>query len=103
VPQFAVLDKRFPITLEEAVCGGKVTVPTISGKIALTIPKNSSSGKLMRLKGRGAEDPKTMKKGDQFVKLMVTLPAEADSELEKFIKKWSAKNDDSKNIREHLG
>ncbi|HPF45427.1 MAG: J domain-containing protein [Alphaproteobacteria bacterium] len=94
---------ELPITLEEAVCGGKVTVPTISGKIALTIPKNSSSGKLMRLKGRGAEDPKTMKKGDQFVKLMVTLPAEADSELEKFIKKWSAKNDDSKNIREHLG
>ena len=96
---------ELPITLEEAVMGGKVTVPTISGKIALTIPKNSSSGKMMRLKGRGAEDPKTKKKGDQFVKLMVMLPDENDSELEKLIKKWSTKNKDteSKNIREHLG
>lgn len=94
-----------PITLEEAVLGAKITVPTVSGKIALTIPKNSSSGKTMRLKGKGATDPKTKTTGDQLVKLMVMLPGEDDSELEKFVKKWSTKkkNDQAKSIRGHLG
>ncbi len=93
-----------PITLKEAALGGKVTVPTISGKIALNIPKNSSSGKIMRLKGKGAADPKTKKKGDQLVKLMVMLPDEIDSDLEKSIKKWSSnlKSDNAKNIRKHM-
>ncbi len=95
---------ELPITLEEAVLGAKVTVPTISGKISLTIPKNSSSGKTMRLKGKGAADPKTKKTGDQLVKLMIMLPDEADSNLEKIIKKWSTDSKDSevKNIRGHL-
>ena len=93
-----------PITLKEAALGGKVTVPTISGKIALNIPKNSSSGKIMRLKEKGAADVKTKKKGDQLVKLMVMLPDEIDSDLEKSIKKWSSKlkSDNAKNIRKHL-
>ena len=93
-----------PITLKEAVLGGKVTVPTISGKIALNIPKNSSSGKIMRLKEKGAIDTKTKKKGDQLVKLMVMLPDEIDDDLEKSIKKWSSKlkSDNAKNIRKHL-
>ena len=93
-----------PITLDEAVLGGKVTVPTISGKIALNIPKSSSSGKIMRLKGKGATDTKSKKKGDQLVKLMIMLPKNDDAELEKSIKKWSTKNnhDDLKNIRKHL-
>ncbi|MBL4603251.1 MAG: DnaJ domain-containing protein [Emcibacteraceae bacterium] len=94
-----------PITLEEAILGGKVTIPTISGKIVLSIPKNSNSGKIMRLKGKGATDPKTKKIGDQFVKLMIMLPEKINSDLEKNIKKWSTKNKDTevKNIRGHLG
>lgn len=93
-----------PITLDEAVLGAKVTVPTAVGKIALTIPKNSSSGKTMRLKGKGATDPKSKKSGDQLVRLMINLPSKTDSELEKFVKKWSTtSNDDDKNkLREHL-
>ena len=94
-----------PITLEEAILGGKVTIPTISGKIALAIPKNSNSGKIMRLKGKGATDPKTKKTGDQLVKLIVMLPEKINSELEKNIKKWSTKNRETevKDIRRHLG
>jgi len=93
-----------PITLDEAVLGGKVTVPTISSKIALKVPENSSSGKIMRLKGKGAADPKTKKKGDQLVKLMIMLPSSPDSELEKSVEKWSTKQkkDYLKNIRGHL-
>lgn len=93
-----------PITLDEAVLGCKVTIPTLTGKISLTIPKNSSSGKVMRLKGKGATDPKTKKKGDQLVKLMIVLPSEEDNELEKIIKKWSTNNNlyDLKKIRGHI-
>lgn len=93
-----------PITLDEAVLGAKVTVPTLSGKIALTIPKNSSSGKTMRLKGKGATDPKSTQTGDQLVRLMVNIPSETDSELEKFVKKWSTKQKDysADKIRGHL-
>lgn len=93
-----------PITLEEAVLGGKVTVPTISGKIALNIPQSSSSGKVMRLKGKGATDLKSKKTGDQLVKLLIMLPEALNSDLEKNIKKWSTKTRDSdvKKIRGHM-
>lgn len=93
-----------PITLEEAIMGGKVTVPTVNGKIALNIPKSSNSGKTMRLKGKGAADPKSKKKGDQLVKLMVMLPNSKNSELEKSVKKWSnkVKETEVKNIRGHF-
>jgi len=99
------IQMELPITIEEAVLGAKVTVPTISGKISLNIPKNSSSGKTMRLKGKGATDAKSKKSGDQLVKLMVMLPSEVDSDLEKSIKKWSTKSKeaDVKKIRGHLG
>lgn len=60
-----------PITPWEAALGAKVTVPTLAGKIALTIPANAKSGQKMRLKGRGlpAKEP-----GDQFVVLQIINP-----------------------------
>ncbi len=93
-----------PITLDEAVLGAKITVPTITGKIALTIPKNSNSGKVMRLKGKGATNPKTKAKGDQLVKLMIMLPSEGNKEIETAVTKWAKKNGDSEKtkIRSHL-
>lgn len=93
-----------PITLEEAILGGKVTVPTISGKIALNVPKNSNSGKTMRLKAKGATDPKSKKKGDQLVKLIIMLPSTGKSELEKQVKKWSTKvkKEEVNAIRGHM-
>lgn len=93
-----------PITLEEAVLGGKVTVPTATGKIALKIPKHSSSGKTMRLKGKGAMDPKTKEKGDQLVKLQIMLLGDNLAGLEKSVKKWSSKDKDAETnkIRGHF-
>lgn len=69
-----------PITLKEAVLGAKITVPTPYGAVALTIPPYSSSGKILRLKGRGVKD-----KGDQLVKLMIVLPEHADADLTDFV------------------
>lgn len=75
-----------PITLKEAVLGAKITVPTPYGEVALTIPPYSSSGKTLRLKGRGVKD-----KGDQLVKLMIVLPEHSNADLTKFVETWDAK------------
>ena len=60
-----------PITLDEAVLGGKVEAPTIGGPVNLTIPKGASSGQMLRLRGRGMRG-----KGDQKVELKIVMPAE---------------------------
>ncbi|MFN0022664.1 MAG: DnaJ C-terminal domain-containing protein [Parvularculaceae bacterium] len=76
-----------PITLTEAVLGGKITAPTIAGDVSISIPKNSSSGAVLRLKGRGvARDGRPG--GDQYVKLKIVLPEGGDAELEAFIRQW---------------
>jgi DnaJ-class molecular chaperone len=76
-----------PVTLREAVLGAKIKVPTPDGAVMLTVPKGSSSGKLLRLKGRGFT-AKDGQRGDQLVQLTVDLPA-GDAELEKFASDWS--------------
>ena len=64
-----------PVTLKEAVLGAKVKVPTAEGPVMLTIPKGSSSGKVLRLKGRGFT-AKDGKRGDQLVTREIDVPAE---------------------------
>ena len=76
-----------PVTLKEAVLGAKVKVPTPDGPVMLSVPKGSSSGKLLRIKGRGFSD-KDGKRGDQLVQLAIDLPA-GDAALEKFAADWS--------------
>lgn len=78
-----------PIRLDEAVKGGKVKVPTVDGPVMLSIPAGSSSGKVLRLKGKGFHG-KTGKRGDQLVTLMIDIPAE-DAELCRFIDEWGGK------------
>ena len=75
-----------PVTLPEAVLGAKVTVPTIDGKVTLTVPAGASSGATLRLKGKGAPGPQG--RGDQLVTLKVMLPNAPDHELEEFMRKW---------------
>ena len=76
-----------PITLKEAVLGAKITIPTLESKVALTVPANSNSGTILRLRGKGIKSKG--KTGDLLVKLIVTLPEKPDEDLEKFVKKWS--------------
>jgi DnaJ-class molecular chaperone len=78
-----------PITLDEAVLGAKVKVPTVEGAVMLSVPKGSSSGKVLRLKGRGFTG-KNGDRGDQLVTLMIDIPAE-DGELARFVEGWSGK------------
>jgi len=81
---------ELPVTLAEAVLGGKVEVPTIDGPVTMTVPTGSNSGTTLRLKGRGIVDPKSGQRGDQYVRLKVVLPKSADPELEDFVRRWSA-------------
>ena len=76
-----------PIALDEAVLGAKVKVPTVDGAVMLSIPKGSSSGKTLRLKGKGFTG-KSGQRGDQLVTLMVDIPAD-DEELASFVEGWS--------------
>lgn len=62
-----------PISLKEAVAGGKVKVPTVDGPILLTVPQRTNSGATLRIKGRGFTD-KAGERGDQLVSLMIHLP-----------------------------
>ncbi len=81
---------NLPVTLAEAISGAKVTVPTIDGKVAVTIPPGANSGTTLRLKGKGAGTAGA--RGDQLVTLKVMLPDRADDELADFLKKWESKN-----------
>ena len=78
---------NLPVTLKEAVLGAKVKVPTPEGPVMVTIPKGSSSGKVLRLKGRGFAG-KDGKRGDQLVTVTVDLPA-SDPALQQFAEGWN--------------
>jgi DnaJ-class molecular chaperone len=81
-----------PISLKEAVLGAKLKVPTPSGTVTLAVPKWSSTGRVLRLKGRGV--PRSDgSKGDQYVTLRLMLPQKPDPQLEKFIAKWQPAED----------
>ena len=79
---------ELPVSLSEAVLGGKVKTPTPTGDVMLSIPKGANTGTVLRLKGKGV--PKADgSHGDQYVTLKVMLPEKPDPELEEFIARWS--------------
>lgn len=79
-----------PITLNEAVLGGSVRTPTIGGPVMLKVTPGSTTGKVMRLRGRGLLDRRTGRHGDQLVTLRVALPEQPDETLKKFLQEWEA-------------
>jgi DnaJ-class molecular chaperone len=78
-----------PVPLETAVLGGKLRVATLDGEVVITVPKGSSSGRTLRLKGKGIHDAKVKAAGDLLVRLLVELPRH-DAELEAWAKKRAA-------------
>lgn len=79
---------ELPITVDEAVLGGKVPVPTIHGPVSVTVPKGSSSGRVLRLKGKGVREGS--RHGDQLVALKIVMPPKPDPELERLMAEWRA-------------
>lgn len=86
-----------PITLDEAVKGGKVKVPTVDGPVMLGIPEGSTSGKTLRLRGKGFT-AKGGDRGDQLVRLQIDVPGD-DPAIKALVEGWQ----DSRPVRAHLG
>lgn len=76
-----------PISLTEAVLGGRIRVATPTGDVTVTVPKGANTGTTLRLKGKGAPR-RGGGHGDELVKLKVVLP-KSDPELDAFVTNWS--------------
>jgi DnaJ-class molecular chaperone len=81
-----------PIGIDEAVLGAKVEVPTITGRVSLTIPKGTDSGRVFRLRGKGVKNTTTGSTGDQLVTVRIVLPEKIDDSLAYFMSEWRQKN-----------
>jgi DnaJ-class molecular chaperone len=80
---------ELPVSLAEAVLGGRVQVPTIDGAVSMSVPKGSNTGATLRLRGKGIVDQKSGQRGDQYVRLKVVLPKAPDADLEKLVEQWA--------------
>ena len=84
------IELELPISIDEAILGAKIKVPTVNGPVTVTVPPYSSSGTRLRLKGRGVPAPHGgSDAGDQYVRLKITLPEDRDEQLEDFARNWS--------------
>ena len=75
-----------PVTLQEAVLGARIEVPTLAGPVTLSVPPGSGQGTKLRLKGRGIAG------GDQYVELRLVLPERPEPELASFLEDWKPRH-----------
>lgn len=76
------------VTIEEAVLGAKVPAPTIDGGVTITIPPGTSSGKRLRLRGKGAQRPDGSR-GDQYLTVRIVVPEEVDARATELIREFA--------------
>ena len=81
-----------PITLNEALHGAKIKVPTLHGSVTMVIPPGANAGQVFRLKGKGIPSHAIHAAGDQFVTLQIVLPDKTDPGLADVVKRWEATN-----------
>ena len=79
-----------PVSIPDAILGGKVQAPTPDGAVTLTVPKGANSGQSLRLKGKGLSDA-AGRRGDLIARLLLVLPEILDDDLIAFAEKWRAK------------
>ncbi len=77
---------ELPVSLVEAVLGARVSVPTVTGPVTMSIPKGSDTGRQLRLRGKGIQKKKNP--GDEIVTLKVFIGASSDPELAEFLEEW---------------
>jgi DnaJ-class molecular chaperone len=81
-----------PISLNEAILGARIEVPTIDGRVTVAVPKGASSGQILRLRGKGIKNSRSGALGDQLITLKIVLPSHIDGELERFMHDWMQKH-----------
>ncbi len=84
----ADLHMDLPVSIPDAVLGAKVQAPTPEGAVTLTVPRHANAGAQLRLKGRGAFDPATGRRGNLIAHVVLALPDKVDPELERFAELW---------------
>jgi DnaJ-class molecular chaperone len=77
-----------PITLYEAVLGAKVRAPTLSGEVEISVPQGASSGRVLRLRGKGLPAAGDSSQGDLLATVRIVLPSGADADLEALMRRW---------------
>ena len=80
------------VSIDEAVLGARIEVPTATGRVALNIPKGTSSGTVFRLRGKGVRNLTTGAQGDQLVTVRIVLPDKIDEQLAYFMSEWRQKH-----------
>ena len=93
-----------PLTVYEAALGTRVDVPTVEGPVRLTIPPGVAGGTKMRIRGKGAKNPKTGKTGDQFAVVRIAMPEESEEGMERLMGEIAEKYpyDPRKKLLRHL-
>lgn len=81
-----------PITIDEAILGARIEVETITGKVQVNVPKGTSGGKVLRLRGKGVRNATTSNTGDQLITLRIQLPDTIDDSLSYFFSEWRQKH-----------
>ncbi len=84
----ADLHMDLPVSVPDAVLGAKVDAPTPDGAVSLTVPRHTQAGAVLRLKGRGAVDTESGRRGDLFAHIVIVLPDPIDPDLERFAESW---------------
>lgn len=82
---------ELPVSLPEAALGARISVPTVTGSVAMTIPKGADTGTRLRLRGKGIQR-RGQPAGDQYVTLKVVIGASDDPELAQFLEGWVKKH-----------
>lgn len=95
------IEMAVPVTLKEAIEGGMIAIPTLSGTVDLKIPAHSSSGLKLKLKGKGIENPKTKESGDLVVTLELVLP-KMPADVQKDLLKVLSRMPDEPSVRQKL-
>ncbi len=91
-PEGRDIHLNVPVTIDEAVLGAKIKVPTVDGAVSLTIPTGANTGRRLRLKGKGLPAKGGGARGDQIIHLEVMLPEKIDADLNRFFEEWSKRN-----------
>jgi molecular chaperone DnaJ len=81
----------FPVPLHVACLGGSLEVPTLTGRVMLTIPPNTASGKVFRLKNKGFPNDSGHENGSQYIKVLVDIPSDLNEKEREFIESLSKK------------
>ena len=89
-----------PVTAAEAALGAEITVPTLEGKATLKVPPGTQSGQALRLKGKGMPRPNGSGRGDEYVRVQITVPKHLDEKTKKLFQEIAERN--RENPRDHL-